>query len=283
MASPWLSQVIAETLEFHYFDGAVTALKPGHRTLWRSMPLTVVSQFVRGCGEIELENGSTRTVPCGAALLAPDLTHRVRLLSGVTAAARWAHLEFRVLSTVDVLSLFHVPIVVHGRTARQLGDICEALSTLQRDNGLDFSVLARQKQLGFQLLGEIIAEAPYRPKTVQFLERTSRLAPALSHIEEHLTEPTKPEDLARTVNLSIPHFYAVFKGAMGMAPLAYLRRRRLDRARLLLATSDRNVGEVAYAVGFCDPYHFSKQFKGAFGVSPSEYKSARSDSFDHTG
>ena len=49
-----------------------------------------------------------------------------------------------------------------------------------------------------------------------------------------------------------------------------LRKARLARARQLLQTTDKNVSEVAYAVGFSTPSYFSKCYKEEFGESPKK-------------
>jgi transcriptional regulator GlxA family with amidase domain len=46
----------------------------------------------------------------------------------------------------------------------------------------------------------------------------------------------------------------------------------MKRAKQLLATTMRGVNEIAYGCGFSDPKYFSKCFKAAEGMSPSEYR-----------
>ncbi len=270
MISEVARRLVAESLEFHYFGGGVTPLKKGHQTPWRSMSLTAVIHAKGGDLQVELENGDVLNVPEGAAFVAPGLTHRFLPTRAQGLVSRWAHAEFRTLATLDVLSLFDVPRILEGPPAQRLGRACAALANLNRKAGLDFRVIAAEKTLGFEMLELILARASLRAGTLSFLEQASRITPALTYIQQHLAESLNAEDVAGTVSLSVPHFYAVFKRAMGMPPLAYQRRCRLDRARILLGSSARQVSEVADAVGFCDPYHFSKQFKKAFGVSPSE-------------
>ncbi len=71
------------------------------------------------------------------------------------------------------------------------------------------------------------------------------------------------------VELSAAHAATLFRAAFGSTPVAYRRRVRMRRARELLISSQLNVSEVAYAVGFTDPLYFSRTFRRAFGVTPS--------------
>ena len=54
------------------------------------------------------------------------------------------------------------------------------------------------------------------------------------------------------------------------SPLQYLKRIRLDRARLLMAHDGYNAGTAARAVGYESPSQFSREFKRLFGVTPIE-------------
>jgi len=60
------------------------------------------------------------------------------------------------------------------------------------------------------------------------------------------------------------------KALTGYSPVEMLRKARLARARQLLQTTDKNVSEVAYAVGFSTPSYFSKCYKEEFGESPKK-------------
>jgi len=75
--------------------------------------------------------------------------------------------------------------------------------------------------------------------------------------------------LYERLELSAAHVETLFAAAFGMAPVAYRRRLRLRRARELLISSQLNVSEAAYAVGFTDPLYFSRVFRRRFGVTPS--------------
>ena len=57
-----------------------------------------------------------------------------------------------------------------------------------------------------------------------------------------------------------------------MSIMNYLVRARLDEAKRLLASPGTSVAQVAEQVGFDDPAHFSRSFKRAEGISPSDYR-----------
>jgi AraC-like DNA-binding protein len=77
--------------------------------------------------------------------------------------------------------------------------------------------------------------------------------------------------LARQAHASTAHFARSFKRAFGETPHAYLRRRRIERAKELLRGTELSVTEVSLAVGFQSPGSFSMVFRELVGDRPSEY------------
>ncbi|MCW5962161.1 MAG: helix-turn-helix transcriptional regulator [Pyrinomonadaceae bacterium] len=80
------------------------------------------------------------------------------------------------------------------------------------------------------------------------------------------------EDLSDAVNISPERLRAVFKRETGMAPLAFLRALRLEKARTLLEDRSLRIKEIRCAVGMPDASHFTKDFKKRFGAPPTEYR-----------
>lgn len=88
------------------------------------------------------------------------------------------------------------------------------------------------------------------------------------YIEKQIRFNLHAPDLAKVVGLSTPYFSTVLKRDTGMTPNAYLTRARMLRAFQLLITGDHCLGEVAAAVGYDDPVHFSRRFRRFFNYSP---------------
>jgi AraC-like DNA-binding protein len=97
----------------------------------------------------------------------------------------------------------------------------------------------------------------------------NRLLKVLAMMREDVARPWTLEELARQANLSPPHFTALCRRQTGMPPLGLLIRLRLQRAMDLLQRGNHNVAEAARAVGYEDPFYFSRLFKKHIGVTPS--------------
>jgi AraC family transcriptional regulator len=81
--------------------------------------------------------------------------------------------------------------------------------------------------------------------------------------------------LAATVHLSPFHFARAFKASVGITPWAFVTARRMDRARLLLRTTDAPVEAVASEVGFTNLSHFRRLFAAHTGCTPARYRASR--------
>jgi len=95
---------------------------------------------------------------------------------------------------------------------------------------------------------------------------------AVTYIHGHYTEPVARKDVARYVGVSEDYLTRCFRQEMGVTPMAYLNRYRVKQARALLAAGEKNVTEVAFAVGFSDSNYFSRVFRQEVGTSPSAYR-----------
>ncbi len=96
----------------------------------------------------------------------------------------------------------------------------------------------------------------------------NRLREAVEFMHNHLAEDLRLEQIAQTTGLSPYHFARLFKRSTGLAPHQYLIRRRVDRARELLLSTNLEIADIATQAGFCDQSHLTTHFKRIYGVTP---------------
>ncbi|MGH7145377.1 MAG: helix-turn-helix domain-containing protein [Planctomycetota bacterium] len=94
----------------------------------------------------------------------------------------------------------------------------------------------------------------------------------LEELNRRIEQPTTLDELAAKAGFSAQHLNRVFRRRLGLTPLQYLLRMRLEQAAVLLRDNRRTVRGVAEAVGFDDPYYFSRMFRQQFGRSPAQYR-----------
>lgn len=114
-------------------------------------------------------------------------------------------------------------------------------------------------------------EAEEKPETEEPTVDSRFLARFKEVVEARMSDSeVSVEDLAADMNLSRVQLYRKVKAITDSSPVELLRTARLKRAYQLLVTTDKNISEVAYDVGFTAPSYFTKCFKDEFGISPSD-------------
>jgi AraC-like DNA-binding protein len=98
------------------------------------------------------------------------------------------------------------------------------------------------------------------------------LARAIEYIREHFTKTITVGELAKMSNLSVSQFERSFRKYFKTTPMKYVNLVRVDAAARLLSESTEAISAIAHDTGFYDHSHFTKQFKAAKGMSPSDYR-----------
>jgi AraC family transcriptional regulator len=99
-----------------------------------------------------------------------------------------------------------------------------------------------------------------------------RILRVLTHIQEHLDESLDLEELARVACFSSFHFHRIFAAMTGETIADHVRRLRLERAAMELRSGGKQVIEVALDAGYEAHEAFTRAFKAAYGISPSEFR-----------
>lgn len=111
-----------------------------------------------------------------------------------------------------------------------------------------------------------------RNPAAEYAQRMNRV---IDHIDRHLSEPIDLATLAGVAHFSPFHFHRLFAAWMGETVGDYLRRRRLEKAALLLMHQRRKpVLEIALDVGFGSSEAFARAFKLQFGATPTAWRRA---------
>jgi AraC family transcriptional regulator len=157
---------------------------------------------------------------------------------------------------------------VLGSLARSLVDVDAAGGTLGPAfvDGVGMALAARLVAVS------LLREQPTE-KTPSPLAKW-RLKKVVEYVEEHLGEPIYLHDLSTVAGLSRMHFACQFRAATGLAPNAYILKRRVEAAQNLLLDREKSIASVATIVGFSSQAHLSSVFKKVVGVSPAQWRAA---------
>jgi AraC-like DNA-binding protein len=100
----------------------------------------------------------------------------------------------------------------------------------------------------------------------------SRIAASIDYIESNLLEKLTAEKLSNAANMSTTHFTRLFQKEIGVTPMRFIRKKKIEKAEKMLLFSDFNVSQIADALSYPDLHTFSRAFKKETGKSPSLYR-----------
>ena len=95
---------------------------------------------------------------------------------------------------------------------------------------------------------------------------------ALEYIDDHLNEQMSFESLAKYFHFSPYYFHRMFSVIVGKGITAYIRDRRLLRSCMQLINTEKSVLDIGLDCGYNSAQSFSRAFRAAYGVSPSDYR-----------
>lgn len=99
-----------------------------------------------------------------------------------------------------------------------------------------------------------------------------RMKLVLEYIHVHIGDSINVEEIADLAAITKPYFIKLFKREFGLSPIQYINKKKVERAQLLLYTTDQTVKEVAYALGFSDQNYFIRMFHKVTGLTPLKYR-----------
>ncbi len=94
---------------------------------------------------------------------------------------------------------------------------------------------------------------------------------AMAYICAHYKEPISRIDVAAHVGISERHLARCFQKEIGLAPITYLNRFRINQAKILIDSGEKNITRVAMEAGFSTGAYFSRVFKEEVGIAPRDY------------
>jgi AraC family transcriptional regulator len=94
----------------------------------------------------------------------------------------------------------------------------------------------------------------------------------LAYVEANLGSKIAVRALAELVDLSKSHFAREFKRSVGFSPMAYVSTRRVERAKLMMTSTQECLADVALACGFTDQPHLTRYFRRLVGTTPGVWR-----------
>jgi AraC family transcriptional regulator len=100
----------------------------------------------------------------------------------------------------------------------------------------------------------------------------SKLNRATDYINSYLQDDLTVADIADVLAMSTSNFAHAFRQTVGISPHRYVVERRIDRAKMLLTSTELSVAQVAHRVGYSRQSHFTMVFRRVTGVTPGVFR-----------
>ncbi|MFV0378769.1 MAG: helix-turn-helix domain-containing protein [Mangrovibacterium sp.] len=97
----------------------------------------------------------------------------------------------------------------------------------------------------------------------------------LKYIQENMEQEIEVNRLAEMTCISKDHFTRVFKSVTGVPPSEFIILKRIEKAKLLLLTTDNSLGEICSQTGFNTTAYFCRLFKKYTNLTPVGYRKHR--------
>lgn len=160
---------------------------------------------------------------------------------------------------------------VRGMATGRIGEqLLEAFGRLIEllDNEEDIPVLAPviQREITYRLL---VGDQGARLRQMAMAgTQSNQVARAIDWLRQNYAKPLRVDHLAETAGMSTSTFHHHFRSVTALSPLQYQKRLRLQEARRLMLTEEKDAGEAAFMVGYDSPSQFSREYSRQFGQPP---------------
>ena len=207
--------------------------------------------------------------PGEAVLLDLHDQHQYYFAKGIPSRIAWTHINGAPVAKVmeSVKKLRQLPIKM------SLPDIYSKLLALFEVSDQPNQDIFRQSELCYSMLMDFLKEEwshhTNSPETHRLEEFRRIMWEFISH---NLHRNITLDELAAEASLSKYHFIRIFQSAFDVSPMQFVLEEKMRRAKYQLQNTTESIYQISDSLGFSAPGYFSKVFKQAVGVTPSEYR-----------
>ncbi|WP_284645148.1 helix-turn-helix domain-containing protein [Paenibacillus silviterrae] len=135
-----------------------------------------------------------------------------------------------------------------------------------QDKTTQLSVLSLIYQLFDQLHGNLLAATSIHSRQKHWVQRS------IEYMDAHYSEPISVSHVASQVGIHRTYFTKVFTEQVGLSPVQYLIKLKMEKAMRLLKETTLTVTEIAFSLSYSDSASFSRSFAAYFGRPPTYFR-----------
>jgi two-component system response regulator YesN len=235
----------------------------------RSQQQSEISEFIRehkeesGAGQypIDAEKQLMSKVRIGDKIGARGILNTILASIMLKAPGDLAVLRARMLELLSVLSRSAVEGGVDANFLLEK-NLQYMNKAMKIDNQQDLCVW----------IGEALDDFIKLVYSVQDSKRVSQIQPAIEYIKAHFNEPITLKDIAKAAHLSVSRLSHIFREQAGVTIVDYITNTRIEYAKELLISTNKNCTEICFESGYNNQSYFTQTFKELVGVTPRQFR-----------
>ncbi|WP_019911075.1 AraC family transcriptional regulator [Paenibacillus sp. HW567] len=181
----------------------------------------------------------------------------------------WCHFSVRSgdINLFKILELSHTCSAVDPEVVKEM---FSSIVLHVKSGEIYAQLLAKSKLM--ELFSYYLSKLDPTEITLKNLSSVEKLTKILNHIETNIEQNITIHELAEIAHMHPNYFIRLFKKQLGVPPIQYITRKKIDKAKELLTSTTSTISEIAVQLGFSDMFYFSKQFKKNAGLAPTDFR-----------
>jgi len=237
----------------------------------------VLIYCVTGSGHCETQQGNFQLQINQFMLLAPKESYNYSADSNHQSEIHCLHFNGKMINELDETLDFKkfakpVDFTLDSQLTDSWKEILLSLSKGFTDENIAYANLCLYRLISFFLF------PGQDQKSNQELEKEKgkedQLDQSINFMKANVHKRLCVDEIAETFRYSPSHYSVLFKQKTGLSPIEYFIRIKIQRATELLTNSNLIVKEIAWELGYEDPFYFTRIFKKVTGKTPREFKGA---------
>lgn len=261
-------------LYVYYYYGSYTKCHENWKEYQISCPFSKLYYICKGECELVIEGKTFHALPGMLFLIPAHTLHSYYHINDNYVEKYWMHFDLKT-GDPQALKGLRLPFYVSVPESENIDSQFQTIISLSRQR--DTASRLQEKAEILKLIScyirlahtdNLMHQSDTNPSPDQ------KIHYVIEYMNHHLADKICLDELARLLHVHPNYFIRMFKGHMGVPPLAYLNRLRVERAKSLLENTSLPVSDIMHQVGFEDSSTFSSFFKHYTGYNPSQFRKA---------